>query len=66
MTSGFYRIDQNGDFQYAPNYVRAPDYDLFKEQKDTYTYPSPGGWYWFDTEEEARTFFNLPLDINID
>lgn len=58
-TSGFYRVDINGDFQYAPNFVRAPDYELDIELKDTYTYPTTGGWYWFATEEEAKTFFNV-------
>lgn len=60
MSSGFYRVDQHNDFQHAPNFVRAPDYDLYKELKDTYTYPTQGGWYWFETEEEARNFFGLP------
>jgi hypothetical protein len=55
----FFRVDQNNDFQEAPNFVRAPDYDLFAEEKDTYTYPTQGGWYWFDTAEEARAFFNI-------
>jgi hypothetical protein len=26
--------------------------------KDTYQYPIQG-WYWFDTLEEAKTFFNI-------
>lgn len=60
----FFRVDPNNDFQEAPNFVRAPDYDLFAEEKDTYTYPTQGGWYWFDTIEEARLFFNIPESIN--
>jgi len=58
-TSGFYRIDVNGDFQYAPNFVRAPDYDLDIANKDTYTYPTDGGWYYFDNEDAAKAFFNV-------
>lgn len=60
MSAGFYRVDNDGNFQHAPNFVYAPDYTLNKDEKDTYTYPTPGGWHWFDTEEEARTFFNVP------
>jgi len=58
-TSGFYRVDPNGDFQYAPNFVYGPDYTIVIEDKDTYTYPTAGGWYWFATEEEAKAFFNI-------
>lgn len=57
-TSGFYKNDF-GDLLYGPNYVLGGSYNLYKAQKDTYTYPI-GGWYWFDSEEEARIFFNLP------
>jgi hypothetical protein len=57
--AAFYRVDDDGIFHQAPNFVRAPDYDLFKEDKDTYTYPTEGGWYWFDTLEEAKQFFNI-------
>jgi hypothetical protein len=57
----FYKIDDDGIFHEAPNFVRAPDYDLFALQHDQYEYPVHG-WYWFDTIEEAYTFFNyIPL-----
>jgi hypothetical protein len=59
----FFRVDPNNDFQEAPNFVRAPDYDLFVEEKDTYTYPTQGGWYWFDTLEEAEKFFNIIKEV---
>lgn len=59
-TSGFYRIDVNGDFQYAPNFVYGPDYEIRSELKATYTYPTPGDWYWFDGETIARITFGLP------
>ena len=52
----FYRLDEE-DFQIAPNFVRAPAYTLLKEEKDTYTYPTEGGWIWFDTGEAAREHF---------
>jgi hypothetical protein len=32
--------------------------------KPATTTPTPvDGWYWFDTEEEARLFFDLPLEL---
>ena len=39
------------------------NYELRQEFKDKYQYPVDG-WVWFDTEEEARIFFNCP-DVKI-
>jgi hypothetical protein len=61
-TSGFYRKTSDR-LSYAPNAVRAPDYDLFRADKDQYDYPV-SGWHWFDSEEAARTFFNLPIEAD--
>jgi hypothetical protein len=55
----FYRIVEDNIFEKAPNFVYAPTYTLNKINKDEYTYPTPGGWYWFDTEEEAKAFFGI-------
>jgi hypothetical protein len=65
-TSGFYKND-NGYVLYGPNFVLNANYDLRKETKDQHTYPTDG-WYWFDSVEEAYTFFGLeyiPLEKNI-
>ena len=56
-TSGFYKLD--GELLYGPNYVLNKDYELRRETHESNTYPV-GGWYWFDSEEAARQFFNLP------
>ena len=58
-TSGFYKLD--GILLYGPNFVLNANYELYKETHDQNVYPIDG-WYWFDSEEEARTFFNLPPD----
>jgi hypothetical protein len=57
-TSGFYKLD--GDLLYGHWVVYGPDYTLLREDHTTYTYPV-SGWYWFDTEAEARGFFGLPI-----
>lgn len=57
-TSAFYKLD--GDLLIAPNFIYSPTYTLLKEYKDTYTYPI-GGWYWFNTIEEACAFFEIPV-----
>ena len=57
-TKGFYKLD--GVLLYGPNFVLNANYELRKETHAENTYPIDG-WYWFDTEEEARLFFNLPI-----
>ncbi|MEJ7931003.1 hypothetical protein WG922_13590 [Ramlibacter sp. AN1015] len=49
-TSGFYAYQ--GELLFAPNYVLNKHFELWREHKDTYTYPVHG-WTWFDSEEEA-------------
>jgi hypothetical protein len=58
--AAFYKVDQDGVFLQAPNFVfGAYDaYQLLKTNRTEYTYPVDG-WYWFDTLDEAREFFNL-------
>lgn len=56
-TSGFYKLDS--ELLFGPNFVLNANYELRRETKDQHTYPTDG-WYWFDTVEDARTFFNIP------
>ena len=58
MEAGFYKLD--GTLLYAQQWVRNANYELNAELKDTYTYPIEG-WYWFDTLDEACSFFNLNI-----
>lgn len=51
-TSGFYK-NENESLLFGPNYVLNANYELRRETKDQHTYPTDG-WYWFDSEEEAR------------
>lgn len=62
-TSGFYKLD--GVLLYGPNFVLNANYELRKETKDQYTYPTDG-WYWFDTEEEAYSFFGIEPQTETD
>jgi hypothetical protein len=55
---GFYKLD--GILCYGPNFVINANYQLRIENKDTYEYPTDG-WYYFEDENAARQFFNLPL-----
>lgn len=41
--------------------ITAPTYMLNMSNKSEFTFPHDG-WYYFETEEEARTFFNLPKE----
>jgi hypothetical protein len=58
MNAGFYKLD--GDLLYGPNFVYGPTFELLAGNKDTYTYPVEG-WYWFDTLEEACNHFGLDI-----
>ena len=60
-TSGFYKND-NGQLLFGKNYVLSGSYNLYRDQKNNYTYPL-GGWYWFESEEEARVQFNIPAPV---
>ena len=62
-TSGFY----NKEFMLrAGMFVYGPGYTLLRQEKDLYTYPVHG-WYWFDDAQQAADFFNVPVeDINLD
>lgn len=53
---GFYKVD--GGLLYAPNLVSGPWGDLVAEDHESYTYPVEG-WYWFDSEADARAFFGI-------
>ena len=55
-TSGFYKLD--GELLFGPNFVLNANYELYRKDHDTYTYPVDG-WYWFDTLEEAQVFFGI-------
>ena len=59
----FYKLD-DGVLLAGPNFVLNQDYELRRELKDTYQYPV-AGWYWFDTEQAARAFFNLPENLPV-
>jgi hypothetical protein len=48
----FYKFDQGRVFV-APNSVKSSEYELLAENKDSYTYPVHG-WYWFDNDEAAE------------
>lgn len=61
--SAFYRVDQDGIYHRAAKFVFAPTYELHIEDKDSYTYPTEGGWLWFATREEACAHFGLPEDF---
>jgi hypothetical protein len=58
-TSGFY-LYQDGGLTHAPNFVENKDYQLYRDLKDTYSYPI-NGWYWFDSINDACLFYNIPL-----
>jgi hypothetical protein len=62
-TTGFYKLE-NDNLLHATSMVISPSgYILDKDFKNTYEYPVDG-WHWFDTENEARAFFNITDSVN--
>lgn len=58
-TSGFYKYDsQKIKLTYAPNWVKNKDFELLKENHNSYDYPV-NNWYWFDSREEALNFYGI-------
>lgn len=62
MSAGFYKYE-NPNLYFGANYVLNADYELRKETKDDHTYPVDG-WYWFDSQEEAKQFFEIEEENN--
>lgn len=59
MTAGFYKLE-NGELNYAPTFVEGSGYVLLATEKDNYSYPIYG-WWWFDSREEAEAHY---LNLN--
>jgi hypothetical protein len=57
-TSGFYKLSNDGELYFGPNFVVNKNYELKRELKNNYQYPV-GGWYWFDSRDEALLQFGL-------
>lgn len=62
MSAGFYKYE-DPNLYFGANYVLNADYELRKETKDDHTYPVDG-WYWFDSQEEAKQFFEIEGENN--
>lgn len=56
--AGFYYIQNENQLFFGPNGVYAPTFTLKPEDKDKYTYPY-NGVYWFDTLADACRQFSL-------
>ena len=58
----FYKLD-NEEILEAPNGVYTPTNTMTKDNYQEFSYPVEG-WYWFDTIEEAYSFFGKELMVN--
>ena len=52
---GFFKND-NGTILRAVESVKSRDYELLAVNHENHTYPVDG-WYWFDSPELARKFY---------
>lgn len=56
----YYKVDNNELLQGET--ICSPIVTLTKKTKDEFTYPQDG-WYWFDLEDEAYSFFGLEKEV---
>ena len=52
---GFYKLDENGSWLFAPNFVYAKDYVLERNGNREET----DGWKWYDEEPIEYTIFKI-------
>lgn len=52
---GFYKLDENGSWLFAPNFVYAKDYVLEKDGNRE----EVDGWKWYDEEPIEYTIFKI-------
>lgn len=58
-SGAFFKLD--GETLLAgPNFVHAPTFSLYRGEHASYAYPVDG-WYWFDSEAEACSYFGIPI-----
>lgn len=59
-TNGFYKYET--ELFYAPNYVECTEYKLTVADKDSYTLPIDG-WYYFETQQQAKDYFGIVDEV---
>lgn len=61
-TSGFYKQAEDKIWIYAPNFVYGLNFELLRENKDTYAYPIDG-WEWYDENIEIYTLIHETKNV---
>jgi hypothetical protein len=62
-TSGFYKQAEDKVWIYAPNFVYGLNFELLRENKDTYAYPIDG-WEWYDENIEIYTLIHETKNVD--
>lgn len=62
-TAGFYKLLDN-NLYYAPNKVHSPHYTLEKSVDLVAGLEIIDGWFYFNSETEAKLHFNLGLETD--
>ena len=56
-TSGFYKLADNNEILFAPNFVHMPGRSLTRDDESD-KIDSYNGWQWYDTQDAAFTALN--------
>ena len=62
-TSGFYKRDPGGILLFGRSFVLNANYDLRREQHESYEYPVDG-WSWYESESKAREALGFPDELD--
>ena len=58
-TAGFYKYESNNI--YWGKWVLNKDFELYSDKHEEYNLPVDG-WYWFDSINDAKMFFGIPIE----
>ena len=56
---GFYKLDENGSWLFAPNFVYAKDYVLEKDGNSE----EVDGWKWYDTPPQEYLIWKFSKEM---
>lgn len=60
LGAAFYKKTEENELVFGVSRVFGPGFTLKYEERESYNYPVDG-WYWFDSEKDAREFFGIDV-----
>lgn len=64
MSAGFYKV-VGGAINHAPKRIITGEGTFKVSEHESYQYPLAGGWYYFDSAEDAESYFNATVSDDV-